>query len=84
VAILDTEEGIPLPLPKLTVVYAAPTAAIEGQITRLGVAIAAVSLLILIPTLLLSIWSIRKALSPLHDLTVAASAISVNSWNFEP
>jgi signal transduction histidine kinase len=46
--------------------------------------IAALSLLIFIPTLLLTFWSIRKALTPLNDLAVAAGSISVHSWKFEP
>jgi signal transduction histidine kinase len=84
VAVQDTEEGVPLPLPRLTVIYAASTAGIEHQITRLGVAIGAVSLLVLVPTLLLVLWYIRKALVPLHDLATAAGAISVESWKFAP
>ena len=84
VAVQDTEEGVPLPLPRLTVIYAASTGGIEHQITRLGVAIGVVSLLVLVPTLLLVLWYIRKALVPLHDLATAAGAISVESWRFEP
>jgi signal transduction histidine kinase len=84
VAILDTEEGIPLPLPKLTVVYAAPTGEIEHEMAELGITIGIVSLLIMIPTLVLMLWSMRRALRPLHDLTAAAAAISVDSWSFEP
>ncbi|HEY1577482.1 MAG TPA: HAMP domain-containing sensor histidine kinase [Terracidiphilus sp.] len=84
VAVQDTEEGVPLPLPRLTVVYAASTGGIEHQITRLGMEIGAVSLLVLVPTLLLILWYIRKALLPLHDLATAAGAISVESWTFTP
>ncbi len=84
VAVQDTEEGVPLPLPRLTVIYAASTGGIEHQITRLGVAIGAASLLVLVPTLLLVLWYIRKALVPLHDLATAAGAISVDSWKFAP
>ncbi len=84
VTIQDTEEGVPLPLPKLTVIYAASTAGMEHQITRLGAAIGAVSLLVLVPTLLLTLWNIRKLLVPLHDLATAAGAISVESWRFAP
>ncbi len=84
VPVQDTEEGVPLPLPRLTVIYAASTGSIEQQITRLGIAIGAVSLIVLVPTLLLSLWNIRKALVPLHDLATAAGAISVESWRFAP
>jgi signal transduction histidine kinase len=84
VAVQDTEEGVPLPLPRLTVIYAASTGGIEHQITRLGLAIGALSMLVLVPTLLLVLWYIRKALVPLHDLATAAGAISVESWRFTP
>lgn len=84
VAIQDTEEGVPAPLPELTVIYAASTGGIERQITRLGLTIGALSLLIFVPIMLLALWSIRKALTPLEDLVVAAGAISVESWKFEP
>ena len=84
IAVQDTEEGVPLPLPKLTVVYAASTGSIDFQTRRLGMSIGAVSLAVLVPTLLLTLWNIRKALVPLQDLAVAASAISVSSWKFAP
>jgi signal transduction histidine kinase len=84
IAVQDTEEGVPLPLPRLTVIYAASTGGIERQITRLGLAIGALSLIVLVPTLLLVLWYIRKALVPLHDLATAAGAISVESWRFTP
>lgn len=84
VAVQDTEEGVPLPLPKLTVVYAAQTGGIEHQISRLGITIGALSLVIFVPTLLLVLWSIRRSLTPLQDLAIAAGAISAESWNFEP
>jgi signal transduction histidine kinase len=84
VAIQDTEENIPQPLPRLTVVYAADTGGIEHQITRLGLIIGALSLVIFIPVMLFAFWSIRKALTPLDDLALAAGSISVASWKFEP
>jgi len=84
VAILDTEEGIPQPLPKLTVVYAAPTGGLDHAMRELAAIIGAVSLAVLVPTMVLAIWSIRKALTPLHDLATAAGAISVERWEFEP
>ena len=84
VDVQDTEEGIPNPPPTLTVIYAASTADIDHQTIWLAGSIAIISLLILVPTLLLALWSMRRALAPLHDLATAASAISVHSWNFAP
>lgn len=84
VPIQDTEDGVPLPLPRLTVIYAASTGGIQHEISRLGIAIGAVSLLVLVPTLILALWNIRKAIAPLNDLAIAAGAISVESWKFEP
>jgi signal transduction histidine kinase len=83
-AILDTEESEPKPLPRLTVIYAAPTMDIPQRITTLATASGVTSLGILIPTLLLAIWSIRRALAPLNGLAAAARRISIDSWNFQP
>lgn len=84
VAILDTEPGEPLPLPTLTVVYAAPSMDIDQQMTDLAIAIGVVGFLVLIPTLALALWSIRRAISPLNGLALAASRISVDRWKFDP
>jgi signal transduction histidine kinase len=84
VTILDTEEGVQQPLPKLTVVYAASTGGLDHAMRELAAIIGAVSLAVLIPTMGLAIWSIRKALTPLHDLALTAGAISVERWKFEP
>ncbi|HEV2325752.1 MAG TPA: HAMP domain-containing sensor histidine kinase [Terracidiphilus sp.] len=84
VVILDTEPGEPLPLPTLTVIYAAPTMDIEHEITALAVSMGTTGILVLIPTLLLALWSLRRALKPLTELASAAGAISVDSWKFEP
>lgn len=83
-AILDTEPGEPLPLPRLTVFYAAPSMDIDQQMTGLAIAIGVVGFLVLIPTLILALWSIRRAVAPLNDLALAASTISVDRWKFEP
>lgn len=84
VVILDTEEGEPLPLPKLTVIYAAPSMDIEHQTTALAMGMGMTGILVLIPTLVLALWSLRRALKPLTELASAAGAISVDTWKFEP
>jgi signal transduction histidine kinase len=84
IPILDTEEGVPSPLPKLTVMYAAPTMDISQRIGGLAASIAFTSLVLLIPTLILAVWSIRRSLTPLNQLARQARSISVRSWSFEP
>jgi signal transduction histidine kinase len=84
VVILDTEQGEPLPLPKLTVIYAAPTWDITEKMTKLATSIALTSLGLLIPILILAVWSIQRALTPLTDLAFKARSISVRNWQFEP
>jgi signal transduction histidine kinase len=84
VVILDTEAGEPLPLPKLTVIYAAPTRDITEKMTALATSIALTSLGLLIPILILAVWSIHRALTPLKDLAFKARSISVRNWQFEP
>jgi signal transduction histidine kinase len=84
VVILDTEPGEPLPLPTLTVIYAAPSMDIEHEITALAASMSMTGMLVLVPTLLLALWSLRRALKPLTELASAAGAISIESWKFEP
>jgi signal transduction histidine kinase len=84
VPILDTEEGVRPPLPKLTVIYAAPTMDISQRIGHLARSIAFTSIALLIPTLMLATWSIRRTLTPLNELARQAHSISVRTWNFEP
>ncbi|HEY0565433.1 MAG TPA: HAMP domain-containing sensor histidine kinase, partial [Terriglobales bacterium] len=84
VPILDTEAGVPQPLPTLTVVYAAPTMDISSRIAKLGASISLASFVLVIPTLVLAVWSIRRALAPLNELAAHASLISVRNWSFRP
>ncbi|PYY11923.1 MAG: hypothetical protein DMG61_17710 [Acidobacteria bacterium] len=83
-AILDTEASVPKPLPKLTVIYAAPTMDIGQRITTLASAIGLTGAVIVLPTILLAVWNIRRALTPLHDLADQAKSISVHNWEFQP
>lgn len=80
--ILDEEEGIPAPLPKVTVVYAVPVAEIEHRLTELGLTIAGASLALLVAASLLAAWSVRKGLLPLRELAVQAEGVSVRNWAF--
>ncbi len=82
--VLDTEEHMSLPLPRLTVYYAAPTSALEQQTVAAGVAIAAVSLVLLALTCWYAAWRIRRELEPLDELAQQAAAISPQHWSFTP
>ena len=84
VPILDTESNVPLPLPKLTVMYAAPTMDISQRIGGLAEWIAFATILLVAPSLVLSIWSIRRTLVPLNNLAHEAQSISVDNWQFRP
>jgi signal transduction histidine kinase len=84
VPILDTESNVPLPLPKLTVMYAAPTMDISQRIGGLAEWIGFASILLVAPSLVLSIWSIRRTLVPLNNLAHEAQSISVDNWQFRP
>jgi signal transduction histidine kinase len=84
VPVLDTESGVPPPLPKLTVIYAAPTMDIPQGLGALALSIGGASLLILVPTLILGSWSLRRRLFPLRELAAQARGISVRNWEFNP
>jgi two-component system OmpR family sensor kinase len=84
VAILDTEEGLGGPPAQLTVYYAASTAGMEEDIAGVGAAIGAGSLILLLLTLALAGWIIRRELEPLRALAQQAGAISPQNWAFDP
>jgi len=83
-SILDTEPGVPEPPPKLTVIYAVPSEDITERVEILAASIAGISLLLVIPTLVLTVWSIRRSVAPLHQLATQAAAVSVKNWEFNP
>jgi signal transduction histidine kinase len=84
VPVLDTESGVPPPLPKLTVIYAAPTMDIPQGLGALAASIGGASLLVLLPTLLIGSWSLRRRLLPLRELAAEARGVSVRNWDFKP
>jgi signal transduction histidine kinase len=83
VSILDKERNAPHP-PTLTVVYAAPTMDISQRIGDLAEWIALASILLVAPSLILTIGSIRRTLVPLNSLADEAQSISVENWQFRP
>src|SRR5262249_1503852 len=84
VPILGREQGRLRPPPKLTIIYAVPSEDISERVAALAASIAGVSLLLVIPTLLLTVWSVRRSLTPLHSLATQAQSISVRNWEFRP
>jgi signal transduction histidine kinase len=84
VPILGQGRNVPRPLPKLTVMYAAPTMDISQRIGGMAASIAFASILLVAPSLLLSVWSIRRTLVPLNNLAHEAQSISVKNWQFRP
>ena len=84
VSIFDKEGNAPHPLPKLTVMYAAPTMDISQRIRDLAEWIALASILLVAPSLILTIGSIRRTLVPLNSLADEAQSISVDNWQFRP
>jgi signal transduction histidine kinase len=82
--ILDVEEDVPGPPPKVTVTYAATTEEIDRRLTALGFTIGAASIALLGVASLLAAWSVRRDLRPLRDLANLAEAVSVKNWTFQP
>jgi signal transduction histidine kinase len=84
IAILDTEEHLHGPPVRLDAYFAAPTVGIAEDVAGVAVAIGAGSLILLLLTLLLAGWIIRRELEPLRTLAQQAGAISPHNWKFEP
>ncbi len=80
VPVLDREEGKSFQPQTLTIVYASPTHELEESVRQAGVYIAVSSLLLLIATVLLALWGIRRGLLPLQELAAQASLISSHNW----
>ncbi|MGH9535035.1 MAG: sensor histidine kinase [Terriglobales bacterium] len=81
--VLDTEEGLRGPLPRLIIYYAAPMLALQRRLTALAIAIAGASLLLLLLACAFAAWAIRRGLRPLHQLARQAEGISVRNWDFQ-
>jgi signal transduction histidine kinase len=66
------------------VFYAIPSEDITERAAALAISISAASLLLVLPTLALAVWIIRRSLRPLHALAAHAQRISVRNWEFNP
>ncbi len=68
----------------LTVTYAAPTGEMTRAVAYTGLYIAAGSTLLLLITVVLAVWGLRRGLRPLAELTSSAAAISTANWELNP
>lgn len=83
VPVLDREEGMKFRPQTLTVIYAAPEIHLKSQVRDSAVFITLASMLLLLLTVLLSLWGIRRGLSPLRDLATQAALVSANQWTLD-
>lgn len=82
IPILDREEETGPPA-KVTVVYAASLVDLRNRVFRAGLYLSAAGLVLLVPMAWLTMWVMRRSLSPLNDLAGRAGGISVKQWVFE-
>jgi signal transduction histidine kinase len=71
-------------LRKITVLYGSPTSNVWSGIREGARFYSIFSLLLLSATAVLIAWFLRRALSPLNELTSEAASISVGQWSFNP
>src|SRR5581483_2193581 len=83
VPVLDREEGVKFRSQTLTVIYASPELHLRSQARDSAVFITLASMLFLVLTVLLSLWGIRRGLSPLRDLATQAALVSANQWRLD-
>jgi heavy metal sensor kinase len=80
VPVLDREEGKAFQPQTLTIVYAAPMVRTEKQLQRAAIFIALASVILLLMTVLLALWGIRRGLLPLRELADRSAQVSANDW----
>ncbi len=81
IEILDREEEGG-PAAKITVIYAASLLDVRRRVVLVGVYLGAAGAVLLGLVGWLTVWTVRRSLSPLHELAEQASQISVGHWNF--
>lgn len=83
VPVLDREPELPND-DVLTVTYAAPTDQMTRAVARAGFYIALGSALLLLVTVTLAVWGLRRGLRPLAELAGSAALISTTNWELNP
>lgn len=81
--VLDREPDIP-PGDVLNVIYASPTDGTTRAIVFAGVGIGVGSAVLLLVTVALAVWGLRRGLRPLSALAASASAVSTSNWELDP
>lgn len=82
ITILDREDEAGPPA-KVTIVYAAALTDVHMRVYRAGLYLGVAGLALLLPMAWLTMWVMRRSLSPLNDLAGRAEGISVKQWAFE-
>ena len=81
--VLDREPDIPVG-DVLNVIYAAPTEESTRAITYAAVGIAIGTAVLLLITVGLAVWGLRRGLEPLAELAGSASMVSTSNWELNP
>lgn len=81
--VLDREPDIP-PGDILNVIYAAPTDEMTRAVAFAGIGIAIGTAVLLLITVGLAVWGLRRSLRPLAELAGSASQISTTNWELNP
>ena len=81
--VLDREPDIPVG-DVLNVIYAAPTEESTRAITYAAVGIAIGTAVLLLITVGLAVWGLRRGLEPLAELAGSASVVSTSNWELNP
>ncbi len=81
--VLDREPDIPAG-DVLNVIYAAPTEESTRAITYAAAGIAIGTAVLLLITVGLAVWGLRRSLQPLAELADSASAVSTSNWELNP
>ena len=83
VPVLDREGDAPS-TDVLTVTYAAPTDQMTRAVAHAGIYIAAGSGLLLLITVGIAVWGLRRGLRPLAELAASAALVNASNWKLNP
>jgi len=78
--VLDREEGKSFQPQTLDVVYVSPRLRLNEQVRQTAIFIAGVSLALLLLTVVIAVWGIRRGLQPLQELAGQAARVTASHW----